>query len=94
MDLDDDDEHLYACRSTEEIEALTVLCPSMASLITDKHAPIVIFDVLRTSRSIPSWATYSDYFGSSSSARHTRAWQRLEGAGLRAALDAPFSSSR
>ena len=90
MDLDDDDEHLYACRSTEEIEELTVLCPSMASLITRKHAAIFSFYVLCTSRSIPSWATCSDYFGCSSSARHMRAWQRSEGACLRAVLDALF----
>ncbi len=91
MDLDDDDEHLYACRSTEEIEALTVLCPSMASVITRKHARVVSPDVLFTSRSIPSWATCSDYFGSSSSARPTRAWQRLTGAGSGAALESPSS---
>ena len=66
MDLGDGDEHLYACRSTEEIEALTVLCPSMASLMTRKHTLGDRLNVVCTHRSIPSWTTCSDYFGSSS----------------------------
>ena len=86
MDVEEDDEHLSACRSTEEIEALTVFflsfCFAFGSSFTSVYCNVM---TIVASRSIPSLATCNDYFGCSRSGHSSRASWRFQGASVRAA---------